>query len=210
MYGQLKFESGGHRCSGCPRPSRRAHPHQRLHGRGDARTRRGRRGDPQPGRVAHRHLPRQRRRRTAHQQDRLGDPHHPLRPPASSPSARTTGRSTQQGQGHGGAAGPAARQGARRARGPEAATRKSLVGTGDRPTGIRTYNFPQGRLTDHRINLTLYKLGQSVMEGDRGCGRRALKARRPGSTSRAGRSAHDQPSVHHCRRAVARPRNGPT
>jgi peptide chain release factor 1 len=47
----------------------------------------------------------------------------------------------------------------------EAATRKSLIGTGDRSDRIRTYNFPQGRLTDHRINLTLYKLNM-VMEGD--------------------------------------------
>ena len=47
----------------------------------------------------------------------------------------------------------------------EAATRKSLVGSGDRSDRIRTYNFPQGRLTDHRINLTLYKL-LMVMEGD--------------------------------------------
>jgi len=47
----------------------------------------------------------------------------------------------------------------------DAAERKSLVGTGDRSDRIRTYNFPQGRLTDHRINLTLYKL-LSVMDGD--------------------------------------------
>src|SRR3954463_753213 len=47
----------------------------------------------------------------------------------------------------------------------EAATRKGLIGSGDRSDRIRTYNFPQGRLTDHRINLTLYKLG-AVMEGD--------------------------------------------
>ena len=47
----------------------------------------------------------------------------------------------------------------------EAATRKGLVGSGDRSDRIRTYNFPQGRLTDHRINLTLYKLAQ-VMDGD--------------------------------------------
>jgi peptide chain release factor 1 len=47
----------------------------------------------------------------------------------------------------------------------EAATRKTLVGTGDRSQRIRTYNFPQGRVTDHRINLTLYKLAQ-IMEGD--------------------------------------------
>jgi len=47
----------------------------------------------------------------------------------------------------------------------EAATRKSLVGSGDRSDRIRTYNFPQGRLTDHRINLTLYKLA-AILEGD--------------------------------------------
>ena len=47
----------------------------------------------------------------------------------------------------------------------EAATRKGLIGSGDRSDRIRTYNFPQGRLTDHRINLTLYKLG-AVMDGE--------------------------------------------
>ena len=47
----------------------------------------------------------------------------------------------------------------------EAAHRKSLVGSGDRSERIRTYNFPQGRVTDHRINLTLYKL-QAMMDGD--------------------------------------------
>jgi peptide chain release factor 1 len=46
-----------------------------------------------------------------------------------------------------------------------AAERKSLVGSGDRSERIRTYNFPQGRMTDHRINLTLYKLAQ-IMDGD--------------------------------------------
>ncbi len=47
----------------------------------------------------------------------------------------------------------------------EAATRKGLIGSGDRSDRIRTYNFPQGRMTDHRINLTLYKL-LFIMEGD--------------------------------------------
>ena len=53
----------------------------------------------------------------------------------------------------------------REAHAKEAAHRKSLVGSGDRSERIRTYNFPQGRVTDHRINLTLYKLAQ-VMDGD--------------------------------------------
>ncbi len=47
----------------------------------------------------------------------------------------------------------------------EAGLRKSLVGSGDRSERIRTYNFPQGRMTDHRINLTLYKLDM-IMDGD--------------------------------------------
>src|SRR5471032_2140138 len=47
----------------------------------------------------------------------------------------------------------------------EAATRKSLIGSGDRSERIRTYNFPQGRMTDHRINLTLYKL-DFIMDGE--------------------------------------------
>jgi len=44
-------------------------------------------------------------------------------------------------------------------------TRKNQVGTGDRSERIRTYNFPQGRVTDHRIGLTLYKL-ESILQGN--------------------------------------------
>ena len=59
----------------------------------------------------------------------------------------------------------------------EAATRKGLIGSGDRSDRIRTYNFPQGRLTDHRINLTLYKLDR-VMDGELDDVTAALRAAR--------------------------------
>ena len=59
----------------------------------------------------------------------------------------------------------------------DAAERKGLIGSGDRSDRIRTYNFPQGRLTDHRINLTLYKL-QFIMDGDLGEVVAALRATR--------------------------------
>ena len=49
----------------------------------------------------------------------------------------------------------------------ESSTRRNLVASGDRSERIRTYNFPQGRVTDHRINLTLYKLDE-VVAGDLG------------------------------------------
>jgi peptide chain release factor 1 len=53
----------------------------------------------------------------------------------------------------------------RKQREAEAAQRKSLIGSGDRSDRIRTYNFPQGRVTDHRINLTLYKI-ERIIEGE--------------------------------------------
>ena len=69
-----------------------------------------------------------------------------------------------------------------------ARNRKLQVGTGDRSERIRTYNFPQGRVTDHRINLTLYKLGD-IMQGKIDELLDALAARAPGRAARGGRTA---------------------
>jgi peptide chain release factor 1 len=63
----------------------------------------------------------------------------------------------------------------REAHAKEASERKSLVGSGDRSDRIRTYNFPQGRVTDHRINLTLHKI-EAIMDGDLGDITSALSA----------------------------------
>jgi peptide chain release factor 1 len=63
----------------------------------------------------------------------------------------------------------------REQRAKEAATRKSLIGSGDRSERIRTYNFPQGRVSEHRIGLTLYKIND-IMDGDLSQLTRALLA----------------------------------
>ena len=70
----------------------------------------------------------------------------------------------QPRQGNEAAEGATAGGRARQAGPAEAASRKLQVGSGDRSQRIRTYNFPQGRITDHRINLTLYKLDE-VLSG---------------------------------------------
>lgn len=80
-------------------------------------------------------------------------------------SARTSVHSTKQSQstlGAGRARIKAAEESRRHE--AEASERRNLLGSGDRSDRIRTYNFPQGRVTDHRINLTLYRLDE-VMEG---------------------------------------------
>ena len=111
------------------------------------------------------HLPLLRRRRPARQQDRLRGAHHA---PADRHRRRVPGRTLpaqEPRQGDGAPARPAARSERERQAAEKAEKRRLQVGTGDRSERIRTYNFPQGRLTDHRIELTLYRL-DSIVDGD--------------------------------------------
>ena len=81
----------------------------------------------------------------------------------------------------------------------EAATRKGLIGSGDRSDRIRTYNFAQGRVTDHRIGLTLYRL-QAILDGDLGEIVAALQAAQASDAARRARG----------RRGVTLPDAAPT
>ena len=166
-YAKLKFESGGHRVQRVPADRGAGpHPYVRVHGRRAAGGRSDRRHRDQSRRAAHRHVPRVRSWRAAREQDRFGGAHHASADRASSSNARTIDRSTATARRRWRCSPRGCSTGERSERqAKEAAQRKSLVGSGDRSERIRTYNFPQGRVTDHRINLTLYKLDQ-VMDGD--------------------------------------------
>ena len=90
----------------------------------------------------------------------------------------------------------------------DAALRKGLIGSGDRSDRIRTYNFPQGRLTDHRINLTLYKLA-AIMEGDLGdvlaALQRGARGRAAGRTGSSAAGMSDRHGAAHRRLRRKRP-----
>ena len=166
VFARLKFESGvASRPARAGDRGRRAHPHL---GGDRRRPAGGGRGRPRPrrGGPAHRHDALGRRRRAARQ-------HEPIRPCASPTSPPASPSWCRRGA-------PQHKNKARamqllraklydlertRADAARAAERKAQVGSGDRSERIRTYNFPQGRVTDHRINLTLYKL-DAVLSGE--------------------------------------------
>ena len=164
VFARLKYRIGR-----APRAARachrgeRAHPHLRRHRRRAAggrgrRTRHQARGHP------HRHHAGGRRRRPARQQDRFGRAHHAS---ADRPhrGLRREVAAPEPAPRHAGAALAPLRAGAQTSWPTSGRPqRKGQVGSGDRSQRIRTYNFPQGRVTDHRIGLTLHKLDQ-VLEG---------------------------------------------
>ena len=166
VFARLKFESGTHRVQRVPTTETQGRIHTSaatvavLPEAAEVDHAHRRR------RSAHRHHARRRRRRPACQQDRIGDPHHPYSQRNCGDDAGGALAAPQQGQGHGYPALAAVstskgRSSTTRAR----PTARSQVGSGDRSERIRTYNFPQGRVSDHRINLTLYKIDK-VMEGE--------------------------------------------
>ena len=166
-YSRLKFESGGHRVQrgardGVAGPD----PHLRVHGGGAAGARGRERGGDRCGETS-RSTPFGRRGRAASTSTRpTPRSASPTCRPAWWWSARTSGRSTRTGPAPSPCSVPALLAAERDRQAAErAAERRLLVGSGDRSQRIRTYNFPQGRITDHRIHLTLYRL-DAVLQGD--------------------------------------------
>lgn len=148
----------GHRGAG-------PHPYLGMHGGGDARGRRDVRHRDQPQRSAHRYVPRQRAggQHINKTDSAVRITHVPTGLVVECQDDRSQHRNKDKAMQV-----LAARlkdKEMRERQSKEAAERKSLIGSGDRSERIRTYNYPQGRVTDHRINLTLYKL-QQIMEGD--------------------------------------------
>ena len=154
-----------------PRPARPGdgnagtHPHLGGDGRGAAGGRRDR-SHHQRNRSQDRHDARQRRRRPARQQDRSWRSASPTCRPASSSRCRRSARSIAIAPRRWRCCRARILDGrSQRANAERAEERRSQVGSGDRSQRIRTYNFPQGRVTDHRVNLTLYSLDR-LMEGE--------------------------------------------
>ena len=141
----------------------RAHPHLGRDGGGAARGRGCRRQD-QSRRDPRRHHARLERRRSARQHHRFGDPHDPH---ADRHRGHFHRRSQHQNRSQAMQMLAARLYDLERQKADDerSAARRGQVGSGDRSERIRTYNFPQGRVTDHRINLTLYKLDQ-VLNGE--------------------------------------------
>ena len=160
-FQQLQFESGGPRATRAGNRGPGTNPHQHGHSRRVARSDRSRSRPPRR-RHEDRHVPRRRPRRSEGQQDRKRHPHHA---PAHRHCRAVPGRKKP-------AQDKAKAKHVLRSRifehkqqlihDERSAQRRSLIGSGGRNERIRTYNFPQGRITDHRIGLTVHKIDQVI------------------------------------------------
>ena len=164
----LGLQVGGRHAPRAARPRDRvagADPHLDGDRRGDARGRGGR-GRDRPERPQDRRLPLDRARRPERQHDRLGRADHAPADRASSSRCRTRSRSSRTRRRRCACcARGSTRPSGERQQAEQAATRRSQIGSGERAEKIRTYNFPENRVTDHRVQLTVHRLDK-ILEGE--------------------------------------------
>jgi len=175
------------------------HPHLGVHGGDPARA--GRVEDVALNPRSCASTPTARRARAASTSTRPTP--HPHHAPADRHRGRVPGRALAAQESLAGdvaAAREAARDRAQKQAAQQAQQRKLQVGSGDRSERIRTYNYPQGRVTDHRINLTLYQLPAIVDGALEEVIARCSRSGRPSSWPRStdGRPAHMPPKSAHC------------